>query len=264
MRSARRQGSEPRALQLSPFTHQMLLWVYSSRDQWREHRDNIYGHVIHGWPSTTGKSGCTTLPLPPPTYQYVYLFWIRISISYSSYTYTYTYYMYTSCIYNMYIFIKYVIYTNTHMLRTDPFLPIWTREDTLRRWTYTYEPERTSSSVNTCSTWTQTRTPSMDTHVLGYPHLNPRGHLRTTNTYMTQERTPSIGEHMPHMINTWSMEPQTRTPSIEAHVLGYPIWTREDTLERWTHIWPKRGHRLRGCEGRRRDRKQIDVSLILI
>ncbi len=101
-------------------------------------------------------------------------------------------------------------------------------------------------------------------------HVNPRGHPRTVNTYMTQERAPSSGEHMSHMsgrVHTqtnivWGVsghsrlytertpssvtpcptEPQRRTPSIDAHVLWHPIWTREDTLERWTHIRPKSGH----------------------
>ena len=38
------------------------------------------------------------------------------------------------------------------------------------------------------------------THTWWGTHMNPRGQPRTVNTYMTQDRTPTIGEHMSHMI----------------------------------------------------------------
>ncbi len=40
IRSARRQGSEPQVLQVSPFTHQVMLWVYSGTNG--ENVDRIY------------------------------------------------------------------------------------------------------------------------------------------------------------------------------------------------------------------------------
>jgi hypothetical protein len=174
--SARRQGSEPRALQLSPFTHQMVLWVYSSRDQWREYRDNIYGRVIHGWPSTTGYSSPGVLPYHYPPYLPICIFILHPYIYFLFFIYIHVYILYVHLLYIQYVYIYKICNIHGYTYVTyRPFPPhmnprghpqtvniyIWTWEDIL-----------------------------FSEHMF---HVNLRGHPRTVNTYMTQERTQTEG-----------------------------------------------------------------------